>query len=673
MPNGNTAALDLQMETRRTYDRLRARLEAMFSERYSPKEWEQFITRLDQHFPDLFRLLLGLYGEHYDFFYHLERILELAAKSWLKRPADLKALDAQREANPHWFQTQEMLGGVCYVDLFAGDLNGITEKISYFRELGLTYLHLMPLFLSPEGEDDGGYAVSDYRQVSPELGSMEDLRRLAHELRAAGISLVLDFVFNHTSDEHRWAIAAQEGDPDFEEYYYLFPDRSLPDAYDRTLREIFPDKHRGSFTYRKDIDKWVWTTFNAFQWDLNYGNPAVFHDMAAEMLFLANAGAEVLRLDALAFTWKVMGTDCENLPQAHELVQAFNALVRIAAPALLFKSEAIVHPDEVAEYIGWEECQLSYNPLLMALLWESLATRDARLLRHSMSYRFAISEECAWVNYVRCHDDIGWTFDDRDAAALGINGYDHRQFLNAFYTGRFEGSFARGLPFQENPRTGDARISGMLASLAGLERAIVQDDEREIELSIQRICLLHAIILSIGGIPLLYLGDEIGLLNDYGFRKHPDNYDDSRWVHRPKIDWEQMARRHDSATREGRIFRCLQELIRLRKSTPCLAGNRMQMVDLHNDHVFAFVRTGPSEQADEAPSHHLDTAPERLLVLANFTEREQWIQSNELRLYNLGYRLRDLVGKELLELTDGMVRMQPYQVMWLTNGDIVEE
>ena len=455
--------------------------------RYSDN-WQIFQKRLKTHFPRLFRLLVGLYGERYDFFYHLERILALAARSWLERPDDLKDLDCRRESNPNWFQSEKMLGGVCYVDLFAGDLAKLRDKIPYFKELGLTYLHLMPLFKAPEGDSDGGYAVSDYRQVDPKLGTMDDLCRLAADLRHEGISLVLDFVFNHTSDEHRWAQGALAGDPDYEEYYFLFPDRSLPDAYDRTLREIFPDKHRGSFSYRPEIDRWVWTTFNVFQWDLNYANPKVFREMAGEMLFLANIGTEVLRLDALAFIWKEMGTDCENLPQAHQLVQAFDAVVRIAAPSLLFKSEAIVHPDEVIKYIDPHECQLSYNPLLMSLLWNSLATREVRLLRHCMAYRFQIPQACAWVNYIRCHDDIGWTFDDGDAAAVGINGYDHRQFLNAFYTGRFEGSFSRGLPFQQNPRTGDARISGSLASLAGLEQALHAQNRDEVEMAVRRIC-----------------------------------------------------------------------------------------------------------------------------------------------------------------------------------------
>jgi amylosucrase len=648
-----SAQLNLPKEAQRTYARLLPRLEAEFADTIETDAWKTFRRRLDAHFNDLFFLLFELYGDRYDFLYHLERLLAESARAWLERPEELKALDAQRERDPFWYQSEKMLGGVYYVDLFAGDLQGMRAKIPYFKELGLTYLHLMPLFKAPEGDNDGGYAVSDYRQVDPRLGTVEDLRLLATELRREGISLVLDFIFNHTSDEHRWALAAQAGDEDYAEYYFLFPDRTMPDLYDRTLREIFPDQHPGCFTYRPDMQRWVWTTFNSFQWDLNYHNPAVFRDMAAEMLFLANVGAEVLRLDALAFTWKELGTNCENLPKAHTLVRAFNAVVRIAAPSLLFKSEAIVHPDEVVRYIHAKECQLSYNPLLMALLWNSLATREVRLLRHSMSYRFAIPEDCAWVNYIRCHDDIGWTFDDGDAAALGINGYDHRRFLNAFYTGRFPGSFARGLPFQENPRTGDARISGTLASLAGLEAALHSANPAEIDLAVRRILLLNAIILSIGGVPLIYLGDEVGVLNDYSYVEDPAKAGDSRWVHRPRIDWEQMARRHDPTTIEGRIYSGLRHLIEVRKATPAFAGNRMKVIHLGNDHVFAYLRTG---------SHG-----DRVLVIANFTEHTQPIPANEVRLYGAGYHFRDLISGQELTLAAETVVLAPYQVLWLVD------
>ena len=638
-------------DAQRSLARLLPRLEQEFAAHVGTPAWEAFLRRLDEHFPRLFYLLRELYGDQYDFFYHLERTLALAAQSWFDRPADLKAQDAQREANPTWFQSEQMLGGVCYVDLFAGDLQKLRAKIPYFQELGLTYLHLMPLFSAPEGDNDGGYAVSDYRAVDPRLGSMEDLRTLAQALRGAGISLVLDFICNHTSDEHRWALAARAGDPEYADYYFLFPDRTMPDAYERTLREIFPDKHPGAFTYRAEIDKWVWTTFNVFQWDLNYRNPMTFREMAGEMLYLANIGTEVLRFDALAFMWKELGTVCESLPKVHTLVQAFNALLRIAAPSLLFKSEAIVHPDEVARYISAEECQLSYNPLLMALLWNSLATREVRLLRQSMGHRFKIADDCAWVNYVRCHDDIGWTFDDADAGALGINGYDHRRFLNAFYTGRFGGSFARGLPFQENPRTGDARISGMLASLAGLEAALHSGDGAEIELAVRRICLLHAIILSIGGIPLFYLNDEIGALNDYSYVDDPAKAGDSRWVHRPATDWARMERRHDPATLEGRIYGRLRHLIQVRKATRAFAGNQMQVINVGSDHIFGYVRTGPEGQ--------------RAVVLANFTERPQSLHPNEVRLYGLGYQFRDLVEGRTLALGEQMLTLEPYQVMWL--------
>ena len=630
----------LEHDMQISLERLRLRLQARFAAQAldDPAAWETFLKRLDTCFPPLFGLYYRLYASQYDFFYYLEELLTLLARMWLERPADLKALDAQREAEPAWFQSQHMMGGVCYVDLFAGDLQGIRSKIPYFKELGLTYLHLMPLFRVPQGESDGGYAVSSYREVNPSLGTMKQLSTLAGELRRQGISLVLDLVFNHTSDEHEWAQHALSGELQYQKYYRIFPDRQMPDAYEASLREIFPDEHPGAFTYHPKLKQWVWTTFHSYQWDLNYANPGVFNCMAEEMLFLANAGVEILRLDAVAFIWKQLGTNCENLPEAHWLIQAFNAAARIAAPGLLFKSEAIVHPDDVVKYIAPHECQLSYNPLLMALLWNSLATREVNLLAQALGERFSIPENCAWVNYVRCHDDIGWTFSDDDAARLGINGYEHRRFLNAFYMGRFAGSFARGLPFQENPKTGDVRISGACASLAGLEKALREETEAEVELAVRRILLIHGIILTAGGIPLIYLGDEIGTLNDYSYRDdHPAKTADSRWVHRPRMDWDKAAQRHEPHSLEGRIYQGLRRLIALRVDTPIFAGSHLQVIDTNNRHVLGYVRSLGSQ---------------RVLIFANFSEQEQVVSANQLRLYGLSYTYTDLLSGENLVFGD---------------------
>jgi len=642
----------LERQAQLSLDRLLPRLRKQFAAS-SPADWQAFETRLAAHFPTIFELLVRIYGDQYDFFYHLERILATAAAMWLARPVELKVLDTSREGDSRWFQSQQMLGGVCYVDLFAGNLAGIRAKLPYFREFGLTYLHLMPLFQAPLPENDGGYAVSSYREVNPTLGTMTELSALVGELRQQGISLVLDFVFNHTSDEHEWAKRALAGEPEYQDFYFMFPDRTMPDAYERTLREIFPEVRRGSFTYRPDADpdhRWVWTTFNSYQWDLNYANPAVFRAMLEEMLSLANAGIEVLRFDAVAFIWKQMGTSCENLPEAHLLIQAFNALARIAAPALLFKSEAIVHPDEVAKYISPGECQLSYNPLLMALLWESLATREVKLLQHSMSERFKINSACAWVNYVRCHDDIGWTFDDGNAAQVGINGFGHRQFLNAFFTGRFPGSFARGLPFQENPKTGDCRISGTCASLAGLEQALHEGSADEVDLAIRRILLIHGVILSIGGIPLIYLGDEVGTINDYTYREDPAKFGDSRWVHRPFADWAKIDRRNVPHALEAQVYGGLRRLIAVRKETAAFAEGEMSVVDADNPHVFGYVRKNDRG---------------RLLALANFSEQQQRVAANTVRNHGLSYSFRDLVIGDIIALGEDLT-LGSYQFVWLT-------
>ncbi len=648
----------LQRESSRTLNRLMPRLESAFASAIATdqKGWDRFIQRLNTHFSALFSLYYDLYSQRYDFYYHLEDLLVSLARAWFERPQDLRELDSAREENPLWFQSNQMLGGIIYVDLFAGNLEGVRQRIPYFKELGLTYLHLMPLFQAPEGENDGGYAVSSYREVDPALGTIDQLKSLSRDFRAAGISLVVDLVFNHTSDEHRWALKAKAGDEEYQEFYRIFPDRSGPDAYERSLREIFPDEHAGAFTFFPDLllsggenrGAWVWTTFHSYQWDLNYANPAVFNRMAEEMLFLANQGVEVLRLDAVAFTWKELGTGCENLPGAHTLIRAFNVVARIASPALLFKSEAIVHPDEVAKYIDPRECQLSYNPLLMALLWNSLATRDANLLGQALATRYQVDPGCGWVNYVRCHDDIGWTFSDEDAAQLGVNGSDHRRFLNDFYRGRFQGSFARGLPFQENPKTGDCRISGSCASLAGLEKALKEEGPKEVELAIRRILLLHGIALLAGGIPLIYLGDEIGTLNDYSFRDDPSHERDSRWVHRPKADWVKLEMRNDTGTIEGQVFQRLRELVSVRKQHGVFSGGALEVIATENAHVLAFVRRSEGKRA---------------VVLANFSESEQFIPARLLEQYNFLQGKQRLYGSSSSEPGGSLVALAPLELL----------
>jgi amylosucrase/maltose alpha-D-glucosyltransferase/alpha-amylase len=629
--------------------RLLPRIEARFAGETDPAEWEAYLGRLTRHFPRLFRRLHELYGHQYDFFYHLEGIVTSATEMWRARPGELRALDGLREADPRWYESNHMVGAMCYVDLFAGDLAGLRERVPYLSELGITYLHLMPLFQVSTSDNDGGYAVGSYREVDPSIGTIEELAELATELRHRGISLVLDFVFNHTSDEHEWARRALAGDAEHQSYYRMYPDRTMPDAYERSMPEVFTEDHPGAFTYRTRIKRWVWTTFHTYQWDLNYENPVVFNRMVEEMLFLANQGVEILRLDAVAFLWKRLGTNCQNLPEAHWIIQAFNAVAAIAAPATVLKSEAIVHPDEVRRYVHPEECPLSYNPQLMALLWDALATRDVRVLRGAMERRFHIPAGCAWVNYIRSHDDIGWTFADEEVVASGYEPVEHRRFLTRFYTGRFTGSFARGEPFQEEAVTGSARVSGTCASLCGVEVALADGDEHDLDLAIRRILLLHGIIVTVTGIPVIYLGDEIAALNDYDYAQDPEKVGDSRWLHRPAFDPERAEQRHDPETVPGRVYHGLLRLLRLRTGNPAFSRADTEFLDTGNDHVLGFLRS------------HEDST---VFVLGNFSEREQRVEARRLRQMGLRKTAVDLYAGRTVTATRELV-FEPYQLMVL--------
>ena len=618
-------------------------------------EQNLFRIQFDLHMPDVLRPLATLYGKRPDFAAHLENMLEIVARAYASRPEELRLLDLRRISEPDWFQQPGMIGYVGYVDRFAGDLAGVKERIPYLKELGVTYLHLMPLLKPRPGANDGGYAVMDYRQVNSAYGTLENLRELTAALRQEGISLCIDLVCNHTAKEHEWARKAVAGDPIYQDYYYMFPNRVMPDQYEMTLPEVFPDFAPGNFTFYDSCQRWVWTTFNEYQWDLNYSNPTVLAEMLDIMLFLANQGVEILRLDAVAFLWKRLGTDCQNQPEAHAILQAFRALTRIAAPGLLFKAEAIVSPDQLLPYLGLgaathKECEIAYHNSLMVLLWSSLAERRVVLMTHALQNMPDTPVGCAWLAYIRCHDDIGWAIRDEDAAAIGLSGFLHRAFLSDFYSSRFPETFARGMTFQYNPKNGDRRISGTLASLAGLEAATEQRNWQETDLAVRRILLLHAMILAFNGIPMIYMGDELGLLNDPSYLDDPNLADDNRWAHRPFMDWHQAEQRYDWQTLTARIFQAIRSMIQIAKHTLNLhAQARCYAVWTYNEQVFGLIRA---------------SARGKLLVLANFSEHDQMIRRH--RIHDMGFSgalINRLEEQSLDSWSD--LKLEPYQVLWL--------
>jgi amylosucrase len=526
-----------------------------------------------------------------------ERIVDLVVAGHLARSRALRDRDRKRILGQDWFQRPDAVGYACYADRFATTLQGVASRIDHLSELGVTYLHLMPLLAPRPGPNDGGYAVMDYGRVREDLGTMEDLESLAEALHDRGISLTLDLVLNHVASEHAWAVAARAGDPTYRDYFYVYPDRALPDAYEQTLPEVFPDFAPGSFTWDDDLAGWVWTTFNSWQWDVNWTNPDVLCEYLGIILDLANRGVDCLRLDAIAFIWKRMGTDCQNQPEVHAITQLLRAAARIAAPSLVFKAEAIVAPARLVAYLGrgshaGRVSDLAYHNSLMVQIWSALATRDARLMAVALSRFPEIPTTTAWATYLRCHDDIGWAIDDGDCAALGWNGYAHRGFLSDFYVGAHPASFAEGAAFQENPATGDRRISGSAASLAGLGLARGSAQRR---LAIDRILLGYAMVFGFGGIPLIYMGDELALLNDDGFVDDPEHADDNRWLHRPSMPWERIAERHDPNTDAGRMWAGMRRLVQVRRGLEMLhASVPTRAYPTSHPAVVCFVRRHPA-------------------------------------------------------------------------------
>ncbi|MBQ9388738.1 MAG: hypothetical protein IJU07_01005, partial [Synergistaceae bacterium] len=336
----------------------------------------EFDSRLARHYDELKWLYYELYGsdkQAFDYFCSMLR------KSWEERNDLLRELDDAREKVPDWYAGNDILGMMMYTECFAKNLQGIKSHLDYIQECGVTYLHLMPLLDTPKGKSDGGYAVSDFRKVRPDLGTMEDLADLAEKCHSLGISVCLDFVMNHTSEEHEWARRARKGEKEFQDRYFFFDNWEIPIQFEQNLPEVFPTTAPGNFTLDKESGKVVMTTFYPYQWDLNYRNPVVFNDMTENMLYLCNQGIDIIRLDAVPYIWKTLGTTCRNLPQVRTFVRIMRMAAEIVCPGTLLLGEVVMEPSKVVPYFGTvekPECHMLYNVTTMASTWHTVATQD---------------------------------------------------------------------------------------------------------------------------------------------------------------------------------------------------------------------------------------------------------------------------------------------------------
>lgn len=583
-----------------------------------------------------------------------EKLLAKLPSFFQERPKELQVQDLDRITEGNWYQSQALVGMQLYADHFNGTIGGVADKISYFEKLGVNLLHLMPITPRPKGENDGGYAVNNYHEVDKQFGTKEDLLKLTQKLRSKKMYLMLDFVVNHTSNEFSWAKKAIKGDKKYQEYYYTYPDRTIPDEFEKTLPEIFPETSKGNFTYNPEMQRWVMTVFNSYQWDLNYSNPEVFIEMFGNLIKLVNIGVDVIRLDALAFLWKKLGTQSQNLPEAHHLIALFRMCLQTIAPGTIFLAEAIVSPPEIIRYFGegvqkGNECEIAYNATLMALLWDAIATKKTQMITQSLKNLPKKPVEATWINYIRCHDDIGLGFEDQYLYEIGWDAQKHRRFLLDYYCGGMEWSPSKGLIFMYNPKNGDGRITGSAASLLGLEKALNEKNSVLIKQAIDKIILLHSIILSYGGIPMIYSGDEIGTLNDYSFLKNKNKREDSRWVNRPFQDWEVVAELDKKESPQATIFNALKNLIAIRKQTQVFADtNNFLLHDLYNPHVLVFERTAIKGKG--------------VLVVSNLSDSPQHLT---LPGHEETTVLKNLINGEELELKNGHLSVLEYQTFWL--------
>ncbi len=581
-------------------------------------KWKlEFYDRFCRHEQELSRLYRELYHNDMAAF---ERFTDMLYEAYAARPESLKLMDRAREAHPDWYKGHDLVGMLMYVNAFAGTLQGVREKLGYIEDCGVNYLHLMPLLESPKGRSDGGYAVSDFRKVQPELGTMEDLAALAEDCHKRGIAVCLDFVMNHTSEDHEWARRARAGEKEYQDRYFFYTGWDIPNAYEQTVPQVFPTTAPGNFTWCEEAKKVVMTTFYPYQWDLNYANPAVFQDMTDNMLNLCNHGVDVIRLDAVPYIWKALGTNCRNLPQVHLLVRMMRMVCEIVCPGTLLLGEVVMEPSKVVPYFGTvdrPECHMLYNVTTMATLWHTVATGDVRLLRHQMGQVFSLPREYTFLNYLRCHDDIGWGLDYGFLRQFGQEEVPHKRFLNEYLTGFFSGSTARGELYNDDPRLMDARLCGTTASLCGIEAARQSGNEEALEKAVRLDEMLHAFMFTLSGVPVLYSGDEVGRENDYGYHRDPLKREDSRYLHRGDMDWSLAVQRTDKTTVPGKLFPAIRRMEALRAKHGAFDdGADTWLLDTGNDAVLGIGRYYRGQ---------------KLLCVFNFSREKQtaWLKETE--------------------------------------------
>lgn len=549
--------------------------------------------RFENQAPLLLDRLSRLYGTRADFAEWFAALMESVARAYAARSTELRVQDAARLEAPHWFLDQQMLGYSAYVDRFAGTLRGVGQRIPHLRELGVSYLHLLPFLRPRAGDNDGGFAVASYDDVDPRLGTISDLEALTAQLRKAGISLCSDFILNHVADDHAWALGAAKGDVRLQDYFYAFPDRSGPDNYERTVAQVFPQAAPGNFTYSEPMQRWVWTTFYPYQWDLNYTNPAVFAEMTAALLRLANRGIEVFRLDSTAFLWKREGTDCMNQPEAHWILQAIRCIVEIAAPGVLLKAEAIVPTRELPAYLGADdargrECHLAYHSSLMAAAWVAIAEQRTDILRKVVEATPELPTHASWLTYVRCHDDIGWKVLRPEVEDSGGFADSRLAGVSRFFEGEAGDSFASGTAFQTDDDMAAHGTNGMAAALLGYARAQSPADFENAE---RRLSLLYGLAFCFGGLPVIFMGDEFALGNDESAEGASSRALDSRWLQRPALDESRYAQRHDTQTEAGSAFAAIRFLVGVRRRQQAFAADEpRRLLTIDNAAILAIKR-----------------------------------------------------------------------------------
>lgn len=542
-------------------------------------DWESlYVQRYNRHIDELKWLYMELYSNES----MLSELCYQIHNFFIERDEGLKNRDVTRENNPDWYRKSKMTGMALYIDHFADTIKGVEQSIEHLQKCNINYVHFMPFFETTRYRTDDQYAITDFRKTMEKIGKIEDLCHLTKLCHEKSINVSVDFIMNRTSNEHEWAKKAMHGDVEY-------------------------------------MNRYVTKTDHSYEWDLNYKNPRVLNEMMYNYMFIANLGTDLIQINEIEDIWKGESQNCSKVSQIHTIARIMRIISEIVCPGVLLLGNVKNDMKNAITYFGEDEkpeFHMVYQKTFMNEVWNSVATRNVKLLQTKLDVINKYPKEYVFVNYLRNHEKLNWNLDyDFLYKNQKINQKMHREYLNEYFLGRTGYSNSRGEVENNSDNSEKICFCGTTASMCGLEKAIDENNKKEINQAIKLEIMLYAYLFIQSGIPVIYSGDEIGQMNDYSYKENRDKMRDIQNVCRGKFDWSKAVKVVDEYSIEGKIMRGLNKIqvVKNRENTFCQIAD-VRVVDTKNNSVICIAR---------------EFAGEKILGIFNFSEHEKIVNIDE--------------------------------------------